>query len=106
MLSKILYAGVGAVVTAGTITAINSCSSKDTPIVNNYYDNSVSVAVLSENSDLTGEQVVEIVNGTMDKKTVQKSADCYSCICRQRCLALLAQNSTLVDNTILSPLNL
>lgn len=75
MLSKILYAGVGAVVTAGTITAIHSCSSKDTPIVNNYYDNSVSIAVLSENSDLTGEQVVEIVNSTMDKKTVQKSAE-------------------------------
>lgn len=75
MLSKIIYAGVGSVMGAGVVMAVNSCSPNDTPIVNNYYDNSVSVAVLSENSDLTGEQVVEIVKDTMDKKTVQKAAE-------------------------------
>lgn len=75
MLSKLLYAGFGAVVAFGAITAVQSCSKKEQAVVNNFYDNSTNIAVLSEHSNLSGDEVVAVVKSVMDKKTVQKTAD-------------------------------
>lgn len=75
MLSKLLYLTFGAVVTYGTMTAVQSCSKKEQAVVNNFYDNSTNIAILSEHSGLSGDEVVAVVQSVMDKKTVQKTAD-------------------------------
>ncbi len=75
MLNKLLYAGFGAVVAFGPITAVQSCSKKEQAVVNNFYDNSTNIAILSEHSNLSGDEVVAVVKSVMDKKTVQKTAD-------------------------------
>lgn len=73
-LGKLLYASMGVVVGVGAMTAVKSCAPAEQAVVNNYYDNSANTVLLAENTNMTGEQVVEVVRSVMDKKTVQKTA--------------------------------